>query len=66
MSRPPDDETSFFIDLARVCSQLQCLPGPGGVLEQDGYIMMGVRAALDAFEEKADRDKPKVPRMPRQ
>jgi len=59
MSREPDDETAFFIQLAKVCEQLHSLPGPGGVLQQDGYLMMGMSAALDAFNERRNKDQPK-------
>lgn len=36
--------------------QLHCLPGPGGVLDQDGYIMMGLTAAIDAISERQNKE----------
>lgn len=56
MNREPDDEVAYFIRVGTICYQLQCLPGPGGVLQQDGYIMMGVSATLDALVEKQNKD----------
>lgn len=52
MNRDADDEVDMFVRVAVMCQRFNCLPGPGGVLEQDGYIMMGVGIALDALGEK--------------
>lgn len=56
MTAKPDEEVSFFMEMAQLCEQLHTLPGPGGILQQDGYIMMGVRLALDAFNERRERE----------
>lgn len=56
MNREPDEETFMFIRIATMCRRFNCLPGPGGVLEQDGYVMMGVSIALDAITEKENRN----------
>jgi hypothetical protein len=45
----------MFIGLASMCRRFSCLPGPGGLLEQDGYIMMGVGIAMDAIAEAEDK-----------
>lgn len=39
-----------------MCQRFNCLPGPGGVLEQDGYILMGVGIAIDALNEKEKKE----------
>lgn len=60
MTRDPDEETRFFIELGTICYNLHCLPGPGGVLEQDAYLMQGVGYAVEAFIERQNKDQPKV------
>jgi hypothetical protein len=56
MNREPDVETAMFINVAQMCRRFSCLPGPGGVLEQDGYMMMGVGIALDAIAEREHKE----------
>lgn len=56
MSRDADEEVDMFVRIAVMCQRFSCLPGPGGVLDQDGYIMMGVGIALDAIAEKQNRE----------
>jgi len=56
MSRDADDEVLMFVSIAHMCRRFNCLPGPGGLLEQDGYIMMGVAIAMDAIHEKEKRE----------
>jgi len=48
-----DPEVAYFIELHLLCSTYHVLPGPGGVLDQDSYIMYGLMGAISAFAEKA-------------
>jgi hypothetical protein len=63
MSRDADDEVEMFVRIAVMCQRFNCLPGPGGVLEQDAYIMMGVGIALDALAEKQKLEQDKKNRQ---
>ena len=56
LSREPDAEVQLFVGIANMCRRFNCLPGPGGLFEQDGYIMMGVGLALDAIAEREQRE----------
>jgi hypothetical protein len=59
MNREMDEEVRLFVGIATMCRRFSCLPGPGGLFEQDGYIMMGVGLAMDALNEKEERDQAK-------
>jgi uncharacterized membrane protein len=56
MNREPDEEVAYFIQITTLCQALNCLPGPGGLLQQDSYIMYGVEAVLIAQAKKHDMD----------
>lgn len=56
MSREPDDEVAFAVDLAGLCRALGVLPRSGGILDQDWYHIALLKAAIRAFNIKEDRD----------
>ena len=56
LSRPPDDEVAFAVDMASLCRALQVLPRSGGILDQDWYHVALLRAALRAFHIKEERE----------
>ena len=39
-----------------LCKSLRCLPGPGGLLQQDPYLVEGMIMVLDASNEKQEKD----------
>lgn len=45
--------------LYRMCSEFHSLPGPGGLLDQDSYIMYGLQAISIAVAEKEKKDSAK-------
>lgn len=59
MNREPDDEVLLAVELTQMCTELRILPGPGGLLDQDPYHIMLLKAGLSAMHEKAKRDMPK-------
>lgn len=56
MNRPPDDEVAFAIELTNLCEQLHSLPRAGGILDQDYYHIVLIKAGLRAFNMKREAD----------
>jgi hypothetical protein len=56
MNRDPDDEVRFAIEMTQLCQALNCLPGPGGLLQQDSYYVWMMQIVLHAEAEKAQRE----------
>ena len=56
LNRDADAEVDMFIRIAQMCRRFNCLPGPGGLFEQDGYVMMGVGLAIDAIAEREHKE----------
>jgi hypothetical protein len=52
MSRDPDPEVEIAMRITNMCKALNCLPGPGGLLEQDSYVMWLVESTLIVQNEK--------------
>jgi hypothetical protein len=48
----------MFIELSYLCSGLSCLPGPGGLFDQDSYLMWGIATVL-AVRDKIEAKKAK-------
>jgi hypothetical protein len=46
----------MFIELSYLCSGLSCLPGPGGLFDQDSYLMWGIATVL-AVRDKIEAKK---------
>jgi hypothetical protein len=42
----------MIINLYRMCQDLNCLPGPGGLLEQDAVLMFWFEVVMLADEER--------------
>ena len=40
----------MFIELTYLCRKLGCLPGEGGLLDQDSYLVWGMRTVLAVRE----------------
>lgn len=55
MSRDPDEEVSFAVDMTSLCKALGVLPRSGGLLDQDWYHIALMKAAIRAFNIKEDR-----------
>lgn len=56
MNREPDDEVALAIELTELCEALNVLPRAGGILDQDYYHIILLRAGLRAFSIKRERD----------
>lgn len=53
---PADPEVNFFVELHVLCKEYQALPQPGGVMDQDSYLMYGLLGAIKAFQDKTELD----------
>jgi hypothetical protein len=42
--------------MAGVCKQLKCLPGPGGLMEQDSLLIWLLTTVLEAWQMREDRE----------
>lgn len=51
MSREPEEDVKDAIDLTNMCQELHCLPGPGGLLDQDAYHIHMMRCVIIAQRE---------------
>lgn len=40
-----------------MCQAFSCLPGQGGVLAQDPYVMIGISMVMSAQATKAERER---------
>jgi hypothetical protein len=47
-----DPQVEMAIRITNLCQALQCLPGPGGLLDQDSYMMWMIEAVLVVQGEK--------------
>jgi hypothetical protein len=56
MSGEPDPEVEMAIRITNMCRALNCLPGPGGLLDQDSYIMWLVESTLVVQNEKEQQE----------
>ena len=57
MNREPDNEVHMILELTSLCQKLRCLPGPGGLLDQDSYLVDRMKAVLIAQAEKDEVDR---------
>lgn len=56
MRRQPEEDVAQLINLANMCQSLYCLPGPGGLLDQDSYVINCIMLVFAAQGEKAELD----------
>ncbi len=42
--------------IAFLCKQLRCLPGSGGLFQQDPYLIDGITFVLEAINEKEAKE----------
>jgi hypothetical protein len=47
-----DDDVALAIELGQLCEIFNCLPGPGGILDQDPYLLKLVKMYLSASAER--------------
>jgi hypothetical protein len=45
-----------LIGIANMCQHLHCLPGPGGLLDQDSFLVYGMDLVVDAQNAKQEMD----------
>jgi len=45
-----------LISMASLCKQFNALPGPGGILDQDPYLIDGMSMVYEAVAEKEERE----------
>ncbi len=43
-----------MIQITSLCKQLNCLPGPGGLLQQDPYLIEGMNFVMLAMHEREE------------
>lgn len=57
MKRPVEDnDVALAIELATMCEIFHCLPGPGGLLDQDPLLLDMMRTVMQAKGEKAEAE----------
>jgi len=47
-------EVARLIQITSLCKQLNCLPGPGGLLQQDPYLIEGMNFVMLAMHEREE------------
>ncbi len=57
MNKKPDVEVASILRLVRLCQNMNTLPAPGGLLDQDSYFVYLFEQVLHADEEKAELDR---------
>jgi hypothetical protein len=51
--------------ITALCKQLHCLPGPGGLFQQDPYLIDGISLVLDALNERQEKEQQRGARRTR-
>ena len=68
LTKEPDAEVRYAVELYALCKEFHVLPRPGGLLDQDYYEVQLLSRVAEAFEEKqkleADRQKAQMPKRP--
>jgi len=54
-----------LVKLTSLCRILNCLPGPGGLLQQDPYLVDGMAFVIEAMNEKEEMEQKRGSRNPR-
>jgi hypothetical protein len=54
-----DPEVELGVELASMCRAFSCLPGSGGLLDQDWYLLELTKCGLIVLEEKDQIDQKK-------
>jgi uncharacterized membrane protein len=60
MSREADAEVAALIELYYMCETFHALPGAGGILDQDSYLMYGLLLVASAVQEKTAKEHPNM------
>jgi len=45
------------MEIAQMCEKLHCLPGPGGLLEQDAYYVYMLQSVYNARAQREEKDR---------
>jgi hypothetical protein len=53
MKRKPDEDVELAMELTAMCETFNCLPGAGGLLDQDPLFIFMIREVRVAQAEKA-------------
>jgi hypothetical protein len=56
MKRTPELDVQQVIHLGALCTELHCLPGPGGILQQDSLHVWLLTIYLDALKERDQKE----------
>lgn len=60
MKREPDEEVNLALDLAALCESTHSLPRTGGVLDQDPYHLVLLRAGLYGLNKRKEFEQQKA------
>ncbi len=52
----------MLINITNTCQAFNCLPSPGGLLDQDSYLVHGMQLVLEAQAERQKMDQEKAER----
>jgi len=44
------------MQITSLCKTFSCLPGPGGLLQQDPYLLDGMSLVIEAVNEQEERE----------
>lgn len=47
---------SRLVEITSLCRTFHCLPGPGGLFQQDPYLMDGMGFVLEAMNEREEHE----------
>lgn len=62
--RPMEDDVADAVGLVNLCRNLNALPDPGSVLEQDSFTMFLFRFVITCQQERAELDARKTQGRP--
>jgi hypothetical protein len=57
LTRKADEDVADAIELTLFCQEFHCLPGAGGLYDQDSYDIWRMGLVMDAQAERAEREK---------
>jgi hypothetical protein len=60
MNADPDPEVAALVNLTVLSEKFSTLPNAGGLLDQPYTLVFGMRAVLEAQQERFELDNPKL------
>jgi hypothetical protein len=51
-----EQQVRQVIHMSGICKQIKCLPGPGGLMEQDSLLIWLMTTVLEAWQMREDRE----------